>query len=234
MALFQSKKIRQLEQQVKALQSYNNSQLFYLNGQSSLNYYPDWSINETTNKYATSDQVYSVVNKIAETSAFIPIYPYLKTEDKALKQLKTLTNRQFYSTKGLFDIRIAQTKALEDLPEDNELNLLLETPNEYQSKTEFLTAAYSYYLLNGEVFIYKDRISEAANTGKVKWLHIFPASCVTLHITGSFPFLITAYDFVINGRPVLENIPVEDIIHWKRFNPNYSINGDHLDRKSVV
>lgn len=233
MALFQSKKVKQLEQQVKALQSFNNSQLTdrfnaYLRSQTSLNYYPDFTLAETTEKYASSDQLYAIINKIAETSAMIPVLPYIKTEDKALNKLKALTSRQHYSTKGIFDIRVQEMKALEDVDEEDEFNKLLEHPNDYQTKTEFLNACYSYYLLNGEVFIFKLRLDGGANQGKVVQLHILPPANVTLHITSNYPLQITGYGFFLDGRTIYENIPVEDIIHWKRFNPYYSINGAHL------
>lgn len=234
LALFRSKKIKQLEKQVKAIQQANNQRVVadmnnYLKARfNSVNYYPDYSINEATNKYVTSDQVYSVINKIAQTTALIPIYTYLKTQDKAFRQLKALTNRQFYSTKGLFDIRVMQLKALEDAPENDELNQLLENPNAYQSKTEFLIALYSYYLLNGEVFIWKERVVEGANEGKIIALHIIPPSSVAMRLTQVFPQEVVGYDVTINGRQVLVDEPPENIIHWKTFNPNYDISGSHL------
>lgn len=234
MALFQSKKIQQLQQQVKALQSLNNQKLTaeinaaFMQRFDTVNYYPDWDTATITNKYATSDQVYAVINKIAETSSLIPQYVYINTDKKALTKLKTLTSRQFYSTKGVFDIILQQVKALEDAPENDLLYKLLESPNAYQSKTEFLTAAYIYYLLNGECFIYLNRIEDGNNKGKVGEMHILPPANVTIHITKDYPQTVTGYDFVVNGQKLLGNIRPEDIIHWKRFNPCISLNGTHL------
>lgn len=234
--LFNRKKLALLETQVKALRALS---LQYVNqaivnaGTSFINdsiaRFPDWTVSELTGKYATSDHVYSVINKIAETSSLIPFYSYVKKEEKSLKRYNTVTNRQFYSSKGLFDIRLMQIKALEEAPEDDALNTLLDTPNDYMTKADFFLAAFAYYLLNGEAFIWKEKLKAGGNEGKVKQLHIWEPGNVVMHVTSKFPQTITGYSYVVGGKTIVGPLPPEDVIQWKKFNPlGCNWNGDNL------
>lgn len=232
MQLFRSKKILRLESQVKALELYVQQNIITSGTQfinNSIVRLPEWNAYDLTKQYITSDHVYSVVNKIAETASLIPLYPYLVKEEKAKRKLKTLTNRQFYTTKGLFDIQVMQTKALEDAPETDRLFKLLEQPNPYQTGSDFQLAAYCYYLLHGECFVYKESTEEGPNAGIPARLWIFPPDTVALRVTKEFPNIVTGYDFIVDGQTLLANIPPEKMIHWKRFNPSkLTINGAEL------
>jgi HK97 family phage portal protein len=223
--LFKSKKVSKLEQELKSLKDQIaaslNSRIQTIND--SIVRFPDYSITDTTNKYITSDIVYSVVNKIAETSSLIPFYSYIKTKDQAVKKLSTITARQYYTTKGLYDIKRLQIKALEDAPENDPLNTLLDTPNPYQSKGDFFLLAYIYFLLNGECIIWKERLPSGpgggANAGKTKRLHIWAPDQVKLYITRTYPQTVTHYGFLAENGQELIRVEVKDIIHWKRQNP---------------
>lgn len=230
--LFQSKRRLQMEEQLKALpklqntisalQTYINRNTINMGTQfinDSIVMYPDWNISETTNKYSTSDHIYSVINKIAETTAAIPFYSYIKKSDQATSKYLSFTSRQFYTSKGMHDLRMMQIKALVDAPENDPLNVLLENPNEYQTKTEFTLACYIYYLLNGEAFIWKERVQDGANKGKIKYIHVWAPDKVVIHVTRSYPQTITGYSFIVNGQTVIEKAAPENVIHWKRFNP---------------
>lgn len=219
--------LNKLRHELKSLAetSFKAAQTASINKQlNAITYYPNYNNAQLTDQYVTSDQVYSVVSKIAETSALVPVYTYAKTEEKAFKKLKDLTNRQFYTTKGIFDIQVMQTKALAD-PKTDKLEQLLEKPNDYQSKVDFLTAAYTFFLLNGECIIWIERLEETANAGLPYQLHIFPPGNVTITVTQDFPQEIVGYNLSINGRIILKNVPPEDIIHWKKINTQVSLSG---------
>lgn len=235
MAWFESKRYKKLQAEIKALQSanYQNISARIINGINqrfdSTNYYPDWDTATITGKYATSDQVYSVINKIADKTSLIPIYVYLKKDKKAFQKLQVLTNRDFYTNKGLLDVIITQKKALEDASENDYLYKLLENPNKFQSKSEFVFSACGFYELNGECFIYKEMVEDGANAGKPYQLHILPPSNVTMYVTREFPQEITGYDFVVDGKKILSKIPPEYIIHWKKQKLcTFSLDGSHL------
>jgi HK97 family phage portal protein len=188
--------------------------------------YPDWTTTAATNAYINIDQVFSVVNKIAETTSLIPLYVYYQKDEKAMRKLLTISNRQFYSTKGIFDIMLMQMKALEDAPETDPVLKLLNHPNPQQSQQEFFLANFCYYLLCGECFIYKFRGTNGANTGRVTELHVLAPSNIILHVSKEYPQAVTGYDFVMGSETIYKNIPVNDIIHIKKFNPDSTLGYD--------
>ncbi|MEP6595897.1 MAG: phage portal protein [Ginsengibacter sp.] len=223
-----------LTRQVSILQNRLTLETGIKNINDNIALYPEWGIIDHINSYVTNDQIFSVFSKVAETAAMIPIYAYIKKPDeKSLNNYRTKTNRQFYSSKAIFDIKLMQLKALEELPDDDLLNKLLDHPNPYQSKFEFFFSAYIFYLLK-EVFIYKHRLGEGANGNNPFQLYIFPPSNVVMHVTRTFPRTVTGYDFVIDGIKILEMIPVSDIIHIKRFNPGLNFMGDDLRGLSIA
>jgi len=188
--------------------------------------YPDWTTTAATNAYINQDQVFSVINKIAETTSLIPFYVYYQKDEKAMRKLAALSNRQFYSTKGIFDIMLMQMKALEDAPENDTVLKLLNSPNPVQSQQEFFLACFCYYLLCGECFIYKFRGTNGANTGRVTELHVLAPSNIILHVSKEYPQAVTGYDFVIGTETIYKSIPVSDIIHIKKFNPDSTLGYD--------
>jgi HK97 family phage portal protein len=235
-SLTKRSKINALELQLKAIQTLFSPALTAnlsaqvwgqgYNNESAI--YPNWTTTSATNYYTTTDQVYAVVNKVAETTSLIPFYVYYQKDQKSLRKLQTLTNRQFYSTKGLYDISMMHMKALTDAPDSDPLVKLLQSPNAYQSQQEFFLSAFCYYLLSGECFIYKYRPGDGANTGNITELHVLAPSTIILHVSREYPQRVTGYEFVIDGQTLHQQIAVEDMIHIKKFNPERAYGYDVL------
>lgn len=182
--------------------------------------YPMWDIKDVANRYCTTDDIYSIVKRLAATSALIPMYPYFEKDKAAAKQLKHFSpHGKPYEQKQL------ALKALEDLPETDPVYDLLENPSDTLSKFEWYEAAYSMLYLHGECIIWKER-GEVRNR-PIK-LHILFPQHVVLKVGRTFPQTILAYDYVIDGIKVMENIPTEDIIHIRYFNPMMSLSGGEL------
>ena len=224
--LFGSAKIRALEIQLKAIETFIAPQLtatlsaqVFGRGGFSPPIYPDWSVTQAANNYVNQDQVYAVINKIAETTSLIPFYVYYVKEEKRLRELYTLTTRIFYTNKGLFDILMLRRKALMDAPEADPLVMLLTKPNQFQSQQEFFLSLFCYYLLYGECFIYKYRPDMGANSGRITELYSLSPGSLVVHVTQDYPQSVTGYEFVVNGVSIYKQIPPEDIIHIKKFNP---------------
>jgi Phage-related protein len=194
--------------------------------------YPSWTLTQATNQYCNNDYVYAVINKIAETTSLIPFYVYYQKDEKQLKRLKTLTQRLFYTSKGLFDILLMQAKALEDAPESDPLVKLLNSPNPYQSQQEFFLACFSYYLLNGECFIYKFRPEIGANTGQVTELYVLPPASIILHVSTTYPQTVEGYEFTVGDQTIYKHIEAADMIHIRKFNPENSYGYDILSNYS--
>jgi len=234
--LFGRRKINELALQIKAIETYFapaltatlSSTVFGNMANTAPPIYPNITTTNASNSYINSDHVYSVVNKIAETTSLIPFYVYYETNEKYLRRLKGITNRLFYTNKGLYDIAVTQLKALEDAPETDPLNKLLLMPNAYQSQQEFFLAAFCYYLLAGECFIYKFRPGAGANSTAVTELHILAPSNIIVHVSRDYPQKITSYELTHNGNTILNNIPPDDIIHIKKFHPDNTLGYDAI------
>lgn len=158
---------------------------------SSVTLYPDYKSLDNAKRYCTTDDVYSIISFIANTAANVPIYAYKKGLDGKLT----------------------------DLPEDNEFAKLLDMPFEGMTKTESLFAIYATKLIQGEIIILKERPELGPNKGKVVKLHFLPPQNVNVIVNTVYPRRIIGYQYVEDGSIVFDNIPVEDIIHSKYFNP---------------
>lgn len=224
MGLFgNDKQVKALESQVatmrQALTFNMNTSLI----QNAIAYYPDSSKYENAIRYATEDDVYSIIRLLATTSAMIPFYAYEIINDKVIKKLKKLQPKADVRVRAAY-----QVKALEDLPEEDALNELLEQFNDYQSKFEFLEAFYTMLYSQGEAFIYYPKYEEGINKGKPMFCHLMFAQFTVLRVTHTYPQEIVGYDYIVNGAAIMQGIPVEDVIHVKYFNPNYSLSGNEL------
>lgn len=185
-------------------------------------YFPSWDTNNQIQNFINAVDVYNVVKKVYETTASVPIYVHRERKD-ANKY------RKRYSTakRGTLQKLIYRTKSMEDVPDNDPLAMLIENPNSYMTERYFLELAMLLFLLNGEVFIYKMRTGESRGS-RVISLHIFAAGDTAIKITGEWAYTIVGYDFSIQGKRVLINVPKEDVIHIKMPNPVYDLNGGHL------
>ncbi len=166
---------------------------------SGLTVYPTYSTIDNAERYCTTDDVYSIVRMIASAAASIPIYNYIKNGNK-----------------------------LDDAPQGNELSLLLEMPFEGMSTYESFYKVYATRLVQGECILYKQRPELGPNKGMVTKLIYMEPQSVNIIVTDTWPRKIIAYQYAPEGRVVLEDIPPEDIIHMKYFNPKISFTGNEL------
>lgn len=191
--------------------------------------FPRQDVTTNVKRFITTDDIYSIIKLLMGKAASIPMYGYLKTPDKkAFNLLKEFKYQNPYLHKTL------QKKALENLPEEDPLAMLLENPNEKISKYEFFESVYGFLFLSGEAFIKKERPDVGSNQGMPMQLSIWNPQGVTIKVTQSLPREVMAYDYRINGQLVFENVPAEDIIHIKYWNPEMTYNGDELRGLSPI
>lgn len=161
--------------------------------------FPNYSVTENAERYCTTDDIYSIVKLLATTAASIPIYNYIKTGSK-----------------------------LDDAPEGNPLSLLLDEPFAGMSTFESFYAIYATRLVQGECILYKERPEMGPNKGKVVRLHYLQPQSVNIVVSDTWPRKIVSYEYAPDGRIVMDNIPPEDIIHMRYFNPKVSFTGNEL------
>lgn len=166
----------------------------------SMTVFPTWEITDNAERYCTTDDVYSVIKLIAGTAAQIPIYTYIKEKNGD----KT------------------------DAPEGDWLNMLINEPLEGMSGFEAVYTVAATVLAQGEAIIWKERPELGPNKGKVAKLHYMHPQAVNIKVTDTFPRRIVAYQYAPMGEIIIDNIPVEEIIHIKYFNPKLSYTGNEL------
>src|SRR6185312_3913999 len=86
------------------------------------------TINNINNGYVGSEDVYSIVRRIARTAAMIPLKVYTVKDDAALKKYEFATQQKNFNTQTLLRKQFLKTKALEEAG-DNPLQKLIDNPN---------------------------------------------------------------------------------------------------------
>jgi len=197
----QTKIVKDLQQQVKALQRTNVSTAFNV----STSIYPSWQDVENINTYITVDDVYSIISYLAQTAARIPMYGYEIVDDSAMKSMKK------YSKTSLLG-KHYQTKAMQDLPEQDRFVEFLNNMS-YEDKVMYYTILY----VTGELFLYKEVIELGPNAGKII-LHPMKGANVIVNISQEFPQRVTSYRYFDMGFD--GNLSTDEVIHVKYYNPS--------------
>jgi HK97 family phage portal protein len=224
--IFGGGKIKALEAQLRALQTAVNRNINNVNRNIAV--YPTSDITNYTNRYAGTDDVYSIVRMLSTTAAMVPLRAYeVKPDDAAQKAYKSI-RESMRPHANLMHTKALQLKALEDLPETDPLESLLSNPSPFQSKFEFFEAIYTYMYICGEAFIYKEKPFVGKYAGKTASMVVLRPENVILKITDTAPKMVVAYDYVIDGQKILENVPLEDMIHIKYLNTESGWSGSDL------
>jgi len=177
--------------------------------------YPNYNKVDNSERYATTDDIYSIIRLLSSSAALVPLYSYKVIDERAAKALQRITQPH----SNIFSTKTLTLKALEDLPETDPVTWLLNNPGNGLSKFEFFEAAYIHLFTEGEVFIYLLKPDEGVNAGRPVEMMLLAPQNIVLKVTETYPRQVVGYDYVSDGVKVYENIPLEDIIHIKYFNP---------------
>lgn len=175
---FEGKLLESQDLTVKAVKGAMESAMRNFNTQ----IFPKFNAALQEKAYQNSDNLYSVVSRIANAAASIPFFPEYKDgsdvtpKDKIWPFLDTLTLEQ---------------------------------------RIELI----SYFLIQGEMFAYKEKIDFGVNAG-VQRLRVLNPSNVIVFITQTFPLEVVGFRFwdSVNGYTV--DILPEDMMFVKMFNPD--------------
>ncbi len=180
--------------------------------------------------YASIDDLYSIVRKIAKTCKRVPLYEYDVKEEKAYSKYRLMQRKAGLnpSMKAIWDLKELQYKSMELVGESGQIQKILDNPNSVQSKDEFYEAAYSFPLLCGNEYIWMNVLQEGGNQGKLyakDALFHLPPNYTFPEISDTWPRRITAYQLRMNGLVILDT---SDVLHRKYFNPIYDFAGNEL------
>lgn len=183
----------------------------------------DTFINEGYRGNAT---VYSIVRKIQEKDAEIPLLAYKKGKEKKYKSLK-------YKSGDLdrAQTRFERTKNLDEITTGS-LVKLLEKPNPFQTQSEWLKEGSMWYRLCGESFLYAVRVgNDLSNKDEITELYWLPVNLVDI-IQGDMFMPVKGYKFKLGDQTV--NIEAKDVLHLKMANPVWDLNGTQLRGQSPL
>lgn len=175
--------------------------------------------------YLTSDDVYSIITRIAKTAAMIPLKVYIIKNDAALKEYELHKKNNNFSANSILKGRLLQMKAMEPVSSDNELQTLIDNPNEVNSKSEFYEGVYGFKLMTGNCYINTPILELGINAGKVAEMWLLPPQFMSLQVTDSFPPRVLAYRLQLQGLLLYKP---EEVMHLKKFNPNFNYIGAQL------
>jgi phage portal protein BeeE len=179
--------------------------------------------------FNASTWIYAIIAKNARKFASVPRYLY---DEKALMQEKGAKFK--LRTKSLNTAQLFES----------DLNTLLNRPNEYQGRAQFLALLYAFYLATGEAFIWLNRGNVKQrydkNTGQlvdrndkemdampVLEMYVLPSNYVKVYSDSENVFGITGYCLEVAG--VKLEIRKGDIIHWRDLNLKFDpTSGIHL------
>lgn len=162
--------------------------------------HPTYEKQENSLRFCETDDVYSIVNLISSTAALIPVYPYIK------------------------DSQGNET----DAPENDPLKLLVEKPFEGMSSFESYYVLCATLLMQGEYILWKENPELGPNKGKVVRLHYMPPQDMNHKVSNTFPRRIVSWQYAPDGHVVFDDIPAEQVIHVKYFNPQRGFLGNEL------
>lgn len=194
-------------------------------------FYPGMLLNtyrpiKETEAYVSNADAYSIIRMIAKTAAMVPILIYKIKDDKALKDYDFLTKGHDYSPQALVKKQLLKTKALEPLTEDHHLSNLLKNPNPHYSETDHKEGVYIFRLSTGNAMIYTPKLEFGVNAGKPSELWVMPTQYTyPLVRRGNMPEILS-WELCMNVTPM--KIPLEEMMHLKYFNTDFSVDGAHL------
>lgn len=174
--------------------------------------------------YSDNEIIFSIMRLLLSKYTQAPFILSKVTSEKHLRKFKSFQAMGGQGMERGETLRLG-TKALEEI-QDHELLTLLQNPNKYQGQAEFLEAAFGFYKLLGETFIYKIAPENGPNKGKAMELHVLPAHLVEVVYSGDWNDPVRGYKFCLGDMTV--EIPAEHVMHLKTWNPNWDLQGTQL------
>ena len=177
------------------------------------------------NAYATSEDLYSIVRRIAKTVNMIPLKVYKIVDDKAFKEYEFECSKKNYSPAALIKQQFLKSKALELVDDKNPYQQLLNNPNPTYSKTEYREGFHTFLLLTGNSYVYAPTLEYGVNAGTPGEMWLNPSQFMSLQVSETYPRRVIGYRLQI--AEIVYYKP-EEIMHTRYFNPQYNYVGNEL------
>ena len=178
--------------------------------------------------YRRNATIYSIVIIITKACTTIPFVIYEKKSENDLKRYKSITSSGL-DTNILLKAEQLRKSALVEL-DDTELHQLLDRPNPAQSYNSWMSEIVAFGKLTGNRYIYGIGPETGGNASKYKELYVLPSQLMEI-VSGGLMNPVKAYRLDYKGA---YDIPADDILHIKDFNPDYTGTGSHLYGQSPL
>ena len=174
--------------------------------------------------YMMNPDVYSVVNLRSRAAAAIPAMVLEVKDEKAAKQYYRLKASQRNGVQEGFKKRKQelQKKAFKEVPEDDDLYRLIERPNPLQAWPEFFENLWGFLDITGNGYAHGVELTD----GRIGEMWIMPPQLTRIKADKGFEGLIRSYNLEYYGQS--HDIPSDQVVHMKYWNPDYSTPGSHL------
>lgn len=174
--------------------------------------------------YNINDIIYSIVGLIMDKVRVAPWDLYKVIDESSLKQYKGLMSKKDISASDFIKAKDYRKKALEPVKANSRIKEILQYPNEQEGFSDFVANDGGYLLLTGNSYVKNFPLQAGANTGQIGELYHLPAQWVSIFATSTFPARVTGY----NVQTWNLNYPPEEILHNKKWDPNWNIQGQQL------
>lgn len=174
--------------------------------------------------YNINDIIYSIVGLIMDKVRVAPWGLYRVVDESSLKAYQGLMSKKDISPSDFIKARDFHKKALEPVKGNSRLKEILEFPNDVDSFSDFVANDGGYLLLTGNSFVRNSKLNGGQNKGQIGELLHLPAQWTNIKATSTFPARVTGYSVATWN---LDYAP-EEILHNKKWNPNWNIQGQEL------
>lgn len=187
-------------------------------------------MDDTPNEYIRSGyefnpDVYSVVNHITNAISSVAPVVNIVTDQKKARQYYRLKSARRYKTSIDHIQRAEELKeqAFEEVDKNDDLARLIERPNPLQAWPEFFENLMGFKYVTGNTYAHGIELTDK----RFGEMWVLPPQYTRLKADESFETVVKAYVLQIYGRSS-DDIPVENVMHLKYWNPDYSHTGSHL------
>src|SRR5690606_9305160 len=154
--------------------------------------------------------------------SFAPLYTYNDNGDEKAKRYKSCKKSVDRTEHAKY--KIYRTKALDFVPDTNELAQLIEKPNDKQSWNEMIELIRIFYFVQGEAFLYRET---AEDSDIALNLNVAPANLMEPVFGGTIDDPITGWRLnLLNGQ--ILTLDAKDVFQLKMANPEFDSMGGQL------
>jgi len=109
-----------------------------------------------------------------------------------------------------------------EINEQGRMIQLLNKPNPWMNRSEFIEASLTFYLIFGNCFNSYEKVDNGLNARLPIRLDVLPPQWMEI-VTGTYLNPVQGYKFLMSGNVM--DYEVDQVMHWKEFNPDYDYQG---------